>query len=128
MPVNESDIVDKWKGFIRAGMVLVDPMAEPRSVWQFETRVTCLHHATTIKLGYTATMHCNTVIQTVGIKAMSRDFFRSGETTNILWRFNDNAEFLKEGSVVLMRDGRTKMIGVISKIYFENEESKDRSL
>ena len=95
-------------------MVLLDLSADPRPIWSFETRVTCLHHSTTIKVGYTATMHCGSVIQTIEARAMNRDFFRSGETTNILWRFKENAEFLKEGSVVLMRDGRTKMIGVIS--------------
>lgn len=106
-------------------MVLVDETAEPHPIKVFETRATCLHHATTIKAGYTAQIHCGSIIQTAVIQSIDKEFFRSGETAMIRWRFQDNAEFIKEGSVVLFRDGRTKMIGVISKIFFEDEAEFD---
>ena len=53
---------------------------------------------------------------------MSKEVFRSEDTALIRWRFKENTEFIKEGSTILMRDGRTKMIGVVSRVYFEEEE------
>ena len=76
---------------------------------------------TTIKKGYTATVHIGSVVQTAEVMQMSKDVFRSEDTALIRWKFKEHAEFIKEGSTILMRDGRTKMIGVISRVYFEDE-------
>ena len=108
-------------------MVLLDPMAQPQPIRYFDTRATCLNHMTTIKKGYSSTVHIGSVIQTAEVVQMSKEVFRSEDTALIRWRFKENTEFIKEGSTILMRDGRTKMIGVVSRVYFEEEEEQQQS-
>ncbi len=67
------------KDDIRKGIVLLDKNLEPKSYYGFESSITVLHHATTIKLGYECVMHCGIVRATVRIIYMNKELLRNGD-------------------------------------------------
>ena len=42
-------------------MVLVDKSKEPQPIYDFEAEVVILHHATFIRSGYQAVVHCGVI-------------------------------------------------------------------
>jgi len=48
---------------------------------------------------------------------MNKDLMRTGDTGFIKFRFMYRPEYLKVGTTVLFREGRTKGLGVVSTIY-----------
>ena len=100
----------------RKGMVIIDPTIKPNPVIEFDADVVILHHSTTIKEGYQAVMHAGVVRQAVKIVSMENELLRTGEKSIVRFRFLYNAEFLKNGMTVLLREGRTKILGMITNI------------
>lgn len=99
----------------RKGMLLVDPVLKPEPVWEFEAEISILHHSTTIKTGYQAVMHCGVVRQAVNIVKMDKEVLRTGDKGLVLFRFMYNAEYIHEGTTIILREGRTKILGSISR-------------
>ena len=89
-----------------------------------------MHHATTIKPNYQAVIHCGVIRQCAQVIEMNKDLMRTGDTGFIKFRFMYRPEYLKKGTTVLFREGRTKGLGVVSNVYFdgykpsEEEEKK----
>ena len=88
-----------------------------------------MHHATTIKPNYQAVIHCGVIRQCAQVIEMNKDLMRTGDTGFIKFRFMYRPEYLKKGTTVLFREGRTKGLGVVSNVYFNGykpseEESK----
>lgn len=121
-PVNKKDSLSRDD--FRKGMVLIDPSLKPEPIWDFECEIVILHHATTIKEGYQAVLHCGVIRQAVSIEELPKDILRTGDKGIVRFRFMYNAEFLKPGSTVLLREGRTKILGVITKVYDSIERKK----
>jgi GTPase len=48
---------------------------------------------------------------------MDRELLRAGDKGIIHFRFMYHPEYLKEGTTILFREGRTKGLGVISKVH-----------
>jgi len=104
---------------IRKGMVLLDPTLKPKVVRQFKAEVLVLYHSTTIQKNYQAVIHCGTVRQTARIVSMNKEVIRTGDKATVVFEFLYYPEYLKEGRQIIFREGRTKGIGKITKIFYE---------
>ena len=51
---------------------------------------------------------------------MNKEIMRTGDTGYIKFRFMYRPEYLKVGTTILFREGRTKGLGVVSRIFDEN--------
>ena len=106
----------------RKGIVLLDIAKMPKYALGFQAEISVLHHATTIKCGYECVMHCGVIRQSVHILKMDRELLRTGDTGKILFKFMYNEEYLQLDAPFLLREGRTKILGYIRKIYTTKEE------
>ena len=109
------------KADFRKGMCVLDPQIDPIPVWQFEAEVIVLHHATTIKLGYQAVMHCGVIRQTVCIEKMTREVLRAKDSDVLSFKFMYHPEFIKKDSRIILREGRTKILGVVTRVIKPND-------
>lgn len=106
----------------RKGIVLLDINKMPKYAMGFMAEISVLHHATTIKAGYECVMHCGVIRQSVHITKMDRELLRTGDHGRIVFRFMYNEEFLQPDAPFLLREGRTKILGYIKKVYSTKEE------
>lgn len=102
---------------IRKGMVMVSPKLNPQACWEFEAEILVLHHPTTISVKYQAMVHVGSVRQTATIIQMTSDHLRTGDKSLVRFRFIKNPEYLKKDQRMVFREGRTKAIGTIIKLY-----------
>ena len=72
-----------------------------------------LFHSTTIKENYQAMVHCDGIRQTARIVNMDKSILRTGDRAIVRFRFMQSPEYVKLGSKVLFREGRTKGLGKI---------------
>lgn len=106
----------------RKGIVLLDISKMPKYSIGFLAEISVLHHATTIKAGYECVMHCGVIRQSVHIMRMDRELLRTGDKGKILFRFMYNEEYVQPDSPFLLREGRTKILGFIRKVYGTKDE------
>ncbi len=97
-------------------MILVDKNVQPQSIYDFEAEVIILHHATTINVNYQAVIHCGVIRQAAKVVDMNKDLMRTGDKGHIKFRFMYRPEYLKPGTTILFREGRTKGLGVVSSV------------
>ncbi|KAJ8318645.1 hypothetical protein KUTeg_003736 [Tegillarca granosa] len=102
---------------IRKGMVLASPRLEPKACWEFEAEILVLHHPTTISVRYQAMVHVGSVRQTATIISMTKEHLRTGDKAIVRFRYIKNPEYLKTDMRMVFREGRTKAIGTIVKLY-----------
>jgi len=103
---------------IKKGMVVVSDQSYSKNICtEFEALVKILHHATTIQTNYQPIIHCNSVRQTAKITINNKKVLRTGGKGNVNFKFVSRPEFIQEGSTLFFRDGRTKGIGCVTKIY-----------
>ena len=107
----------------RKGMILVDKAANPQSVYDFEAEVIILHHATLIKPNYQAVIHCGVIRQAAKVLEMNTDLLRTGDKGHIKFRFMYRPEYIKPGTTILFREGRTKGLGVVSNVTYQSSQS-----
>lgn len=119
-PLKKKEEIDK--NDLRKGIVLLDNSLMPKPCWGFEAEVSILHHSSTILPGYEAVMHCGVIRQSVHILKMDRELLRSGDKGVITFRFMFNSEYLKPNSTFLLREGRTKILGFITKVYHKLDD------
>lgn len=105
------------RNMFRKGMILVDKKSEQISIFDFEAEVVILHHAALIKPNYQAVIHCGVIRQAAKVVEMDRELLRAGDKGTIRFRFMYHPEHLKEGTTILFREGRTKGLGVVSKVH-----------
>lgn len=104
----------------RKGMVLLDPVIQPNPIYEFDAEVIILHHSTTIKEGYQSVLHCGVIRQAVQVvKIYDKELLRNGDKALVRFKFMYNPEYLKKGLVILLREGRTKILGEICTIITE---------
>ncbi|KAL0254160.1 hypothetical protein I308_101540 [Cryptococcus tetragattii IND107] len=104
---------------VRKGMVLVAKTdTPPKAVKRFEGMVMVLHHSSTIQPNYQAMMHCGAIRQTVRIKSLDHPsgLIRTGDRAKVVFEFINQSEFVKEGQLILLREAKTKVLGVVTKI------------
>lgn len=100
-------------------MVLLNKDCDLTAAWEFEAEVMILHHATTIKHNYQSVIHSGVIRQTARVIDMSKELLRTGDKGNIRFRFIKCPEYLHIGSSILFREGRTRGLGRITKIFSE---------
>ncbi|CAD8083477.1 unnamed protein product [Paramecium sonneborni] len=106
----------------RKGMILIDPALKPEPVVEFEANIHILHHPTTMSKGYQAVMHCGVVRQAVEIKSIfGHEILRTGDIDTVRLKFLYAAEYLKTDQILVIREGRTKIFGFISKLITEKQ-------
>jgi len=104
---------------VRKGMVIVTRTdTPPKAVRRFEGQVLILYHNTTMQKNYQAMLHCGAIRQTVRIIAMDNPngVLRTGDRATVTFEFISTPEYLKEGMKLLFREGKTKGLGVITKL------------
>lgn len=108
---------------IRKGMVLLSPKIEAKATWEFQGQITVLHHPTTIVPKYQAMVHVGSVRQTASIlKMLDHEQLRTGDKSVCQFRFVRHPEYLREGTRIVFREGRTKAVGRILKLVPESDE------
>jgi GTPase len=64
-------------------MVMVSPLLNPVSCWEFSADIMVLHHPTTIAARYQAMVHCGSIRQTASIITMDAECLRTGDKANV---------------------------------------------
>ncbi|KAG2043632.1 P-loop containing nucleoside triphosphate hydrolase protein [Suillus americanus] len=98
---------------VRKGMVIVHKTdTPPKATRQFEGQVLILYHNTTMQQNYQA------VRQTVRIISMDNPegILRTGDRATVQFEFITQPEFVKVGMKLLFREGKTKGLGVITRL------------
>jgi len=99
-------------------MVLLDRQTKPKVAYKFEAQILVLYHSTTIQKNYQAVVHCGTIRQTAKIVDMNQEVIRTGDKASITFQFLYSPEYLKIGRQIIFREGRTKGIGKITKVFY----------
>ena len=77
-----------------------------------------INHSTTIKENYQPIINCNKIIQAAKIdKIYDKDILRAGDTSKIKLTFNFRSEFIQLDDIFIFREGKTKGIGRVIKLY-----------
>eukprot|EP01029_Cantina_marsupialis_P012910 TRINITY_DN2859_c0_g1_i1.p1 TRINITY_DN2859_c0_g1~~TRINITY_DN2859_c0_g1_i1.p1 ORF type:complete len:493 (+),score=137.32 TRINITY_DN2859_c0_g1_i1:105-1583(+) len=120
------------KEFLRKGMFLLDPSITPVPSRCFEAEVVVLHSQTTMTIGYSPVMHCGVIRQAAQLVHVSEmhnrrkkridgkvleehpdeehgSVLRSGDRARVVFRFRYRPEHLREGTMILFREGRAKV-------------------
>ncbi|KAI7690326.1 GTP-binding protein 1 [Sarcoptes scabiei] len=105
------------KNEVRKGMMMLCPSLNPKSFWEFEGEILVLHHPTTITARYQAMVHCGGIRQTAQILSMNQNCLRTGDKAKVHFRFIKNPEYLTVGTKLIFREGRTKAIGTVTKLF-----------
>jgi elongation factor 1-alpha len=104
--------VEKEK--LRKGMVITK--SPKKGTRTFRARIVVLHHPTTIRRGYVATVHLKTIRQAARFVDMDKQYVRTGDITSATLEFLYRPEYLEPGSVFVFREGRTRGIGVVNEV------------
>jgi GTPase len=107
---------------VRKGMVVLPKLdtGPPKVYREFVAEVLILSHATTIRPKYQAMLHVGPVSQTCAIIDIDREFIRTGDRATVAFRFVQRPEYLAIGDRILFREGRTKGLGIVKAVGFEN--------
>jgi GTPase len=122
--VNQKEVIER--SMIRKGMVVIDDVNKYKNnvVKSFYSRINILHHATTIKTGYSPVIHCGPIRQAAQIDLDSisnvnendKKLLRSGDNKIVKFTFNYHPEFMEENMIFFFREGTTKGVGEVLKI------------
>jgi GTPase len=106
---------------VRKGMVVLPKLdsGPPKVYREFVAEVLILSHATTIRPRYQAMLHVGPVSQTCAIIDIDREFIRTGDRATVAFRFVQQPEYLAVGDRILFREGRTKGLGIVKAVGFE---------
>ena len=121
--------IDKKYSFIRNrkihGLVITNDLqfVMAHTCNSFKATLSVFNHSTTIKNGYTPTLHCYNIRQPVKFLMDNDKFLRYGCRENIEIKFVKHPEFILPDSYFVFRDGNTKGIGKIIEIIKTNKKN-----
>merc|ERR1711963_1100768 len=104
---------------VRRGMVLVDPRnKDVQAAMTFKATVNLLYHPTEIQKGFRTTVHVGNIRQTASIQSIQplQKISMNNDKASVVFKFLRYPEYLKTGSRLLFREGRTKGIGRVTEI------------
>jgi len=104
---------------LRKGMVIVSKTdTPPKAVRRFEGQVLILYHNTTLQRNYQAMLHCGAIRQTVRIVELDhpQGILRTGDRATVEFEFIQVPELLRPGQKLLFREGKTKGLGVVTRL------------
>ena len=102
---------------IKRGMIISDLLYKPQPVREFEAEVSILVHPTTIREGYECTTHIETISETAIFHPLDKEYLSAGDTGKIRMKFKYHPYAIREGQKLIFREGKSKGVGKISKIY-----------
>lgn len=111
---------------LKKGLVMLDNLDN----WKdnicstFVAKINILHHATTIKDGYTPVVHCGPIRQPAKLKIINnkKNNIRTGDNCIAEFTFIQHPEFIEKDMILFFRDGLTKGVGeVIKPGFYENK-------
>nr|XP_036224780.1 GTP-binding protein 2 isoform X1 [Bactrocera oleae] len=107
---------------LRSGMTLLgdtgDPEEEPYGTLLFQAEVSVLFHATAIYVGFQTTIHIGSIRQTAIIRAIEeREKMGTNDSALVLFEFVGHPEYVRPGVRMLFREGTSKGIGVVTKVF-----------
>ena len=108
---------------IKKGMVLYQSLnleKRTRAFSKFTASITILHHPTTIKKKYEPVIHCGKIAQTAVIESIDNEYLRTGDKGIVKFRFKYRPEFIEKDDVLIFREGKTKGIGKIVDVEYDN--------
>ena len=100
---------------LRRGMVL--SKREPKAVWEFDANVIVFSHPTRIRRGYEPVIHVETIAETVVFEDMDKEYLKAGDRGKVRIRFKYNPHHVFEGQKFIFREGRSKGVGEILRVY-----------
>ena len=116
--ISQKDEIDRK--MIKKGMVIIDDLNKYKNniVSSFYAKINVLHHATTIKEGYSPVIHCGPIRQTAKIvfEEDQDTILRSGDNKVVKVIFTYRPEFIEENMIFFFRDGTTKGVGQVLKL------------
>ena len=95
---------------------------QPKVYREFVAEVLILSHATTIRTKYQAMLHVGPVSQTCAIIDIDRGYIRTGDRATVAFRFVQRPEFLCKGDRILFREGRTKGLGIVKELGYDEKK------
>jgi len=101
---------------IRRGMVLCEEELSPRAAWMFEAEVLVLNNPGRFAPGYEPVIQCHTISQSVKILELDREYLKPGEVGSAVLEFKYSPMLVMPSDRFILREGRTKGIGVIRRI------------
>jgi small GTP-binding protein len=104
------------KNTIKRGMLLIDKNNTEHTYREFDAKVRILHHPTTIKKNYETMIHCGTIKQVAKIISIEKELMRTGDQSNVRFRFIRRPEFIQKNKQIIFREGKTKGIGVVTEL------------
>ncbi|MCS7127397.1 MAG: GTP-binding protein [Thaumarchaeota archaeon] len=104
------------QGSVRRGMVLSGSETRPRAVRRFDGEFVVLNHPTRVATGYEPIFHCHTIAQSVKTFVHENGFVAPGEQGTATFSFKYRPEFVREDDVFVLREGRVKGIGRITRV------------
>ena len=75
------------------------------------------HFVFNLIYGFAMVVHCGSIRQTASILSMNLPHMRTGDKALCHFRFIKNPEYLRLESRLIFREGRTKAVGTITKLY-----------
>jgi elongation factor 1-alpha len=99
----------------RRGMVLTEEK-NLKPIREFEADIVVLNHPTKISKGYEPVLHLETISETVIVEPLDTEFLAAGDRGRVKMSFKYNPYYVKEGQKFIFREGRSKGIGMITKI------------
>ncbi|XP_033101158.1 GTP-binding protein 2-like [Anneissia japonica] len=104
------------RAVLRKGLVLLKAELEPFACKDFEAEILLLYHTTTISCGFQATIHVSNVCQTATIVHMDKESLKTNEKATVRLHFIKHPEYLRVGSRLFLREGRTKGMGQVTRV------------
>lgn len=104
------------KNMVRRGMLVISPRHDKFITDKFEAKIKILHHPTTIKKNYEPMIHCGSIRQTAKIINIDKDLLRTGDQSLVTFQFKSRPEFIQKNKQIMFREGKTKGIGMITKL------------
>lgn len=71
-------------------------------------------------LFFCETVHCGSIRQTASILSMSKECLRTGDKALIHFRFIKHPEYMVAGQRMVFREGRTKAVGNVVRIFTQS--------
>jgi len=112
---------------IEKGMSLLDAEIRPEAVYAVDVNLFILNHPTMIRRGYEAVAHIMSARQTVKFVRMSKEPLRTGDTATVRLKFLYRPLYVTKGDKIVLREGRTRAIGIVEKVYNTWDGSSSKS-
>lgn len=104
---------------LRKGMVLLGTDHSLDATIKFRGEVYVLFHSTTIRNGYAPVIHAQSIQQTARMLQIGTEkkILRTGDRAEVTFEFMYRPEHIYVGQRFIFREGKTKGIGTITKVY-----------